>query len=50
MAYAYKEYWLLFLDKRHACILPRAAITVGDPDDFLDFWTEKTGIPIKKIK
>ena len=49
-ACAYKEYWLLFLDKRHAEILPRSAMTVGDPDAFPAFWAEKTGIPIKKIK
>ena len=49
-ACAYKEYWLLFLDKRHAEILPRSAMTAGDPDAFPAFWAEKTGMPIKKIK
>ena len=49
-AWVYKEYWLLFLDKHHAEILPRSAMTVGDPDAFPAFWAEKTGIPIKKFK
>ena len=49
-ASVYKEYWLLFLDKRHAEILPRSAMTVGDPDAFPAFWEEKTGMPIKKVK
>ena len=49
-AYVYKENWLLFLDKRHAYILPRFAMTEGDPGAFPAFWTEKTGKPMKKIK
>ena len=49
-ACAYKEYWLLFLDKRHAEILPQTVMTVGNPDAFPAFWAEKTGMPIKKIK
>mgnify|MGYP004491339729 CR=1 FL=1 len=47
---ACKGYWLLFLDQRHAYILPRAAMTAGDPDAFSDFLTEKIGKPAEKIK
>ena len=49
-ACAYKEYWLLFLDKRHAYILPQAAMTAGSPESFPDFLTEKTGKPVKKLR
>ena len=49
-ACAYKEYWLLFLDKRHAYILPQAAMTAGSPESFPDFLTEKTGKTVKKLR
>lgn len=49
-AYACKGYWLLFVDQRHAYILPQAAMTAGDPAVFSDFLTEKTGKTIKRIK
>ena len=49
-AYACKGYWLLFVDQRHAYILPQAAMTAGDPAVFSDFLKEKTGKTIKRIK
>ena len=49
-AFACKGYWLLFVDQRHAYILPQAAMTAGDPAVFSDFLTEKTGKTIKRIK
>ena len=49
-AYVCKGYWLLFVDQRHAYILPQAAMTAGDPAVFSDFLTEKTGKTIKRIK
>ena len=42
-AYDYQDRWFLFLDKRHAFILPKAALTVGEAGMFAVFWTEKTG-------
>ena len=49
-AYACKGYWLLFVDQRHAYILPQAAMTAGDPAVFSDFLTEKTGKTVKRIR
>ena len=49
-AYACKGYWLLFMDKRHAYILPQTAMTTGNPEDFPAFWVEKTGMSIKTIR
>ena len=48
--YECKGYWLLFVDQRHAYILPQAAMTAGSPESFPDFLTEKTGKTIKRIK
>lgn len=48
-AYDYCDRWFLFLDKRHAAILPRAAMTAGDPEAFGAFLEEKLGKPVLHI-
>lgn len=42
-AYDYCDRWFLFLDKRHALILPRTAMTEGDPEAFVRFLEKKIG-------
>ena len=49
-AYLYKKYWILFQNNYHAKILPQTAMTTGNPENFPDFWVEKTGMSIKTIK
>ncbi len=42
-AYDYRGRWFLFLDKRHAIILPRAAMTMGKMETFASFLEQKLG-------
>ena len=47
--YTYSGYFFLFLDKKHAYILPKAAFVRGDPAVFPQFIEEKSGIMMKTI-
>ena len=49
-AYDYQDRWFLFLDKRHAFILPKAALTAGEAGMFAAFWTEKTSKTVIQMK
>lgn len=49
-AYTDQKRWFLFLDKRHAFILPKEAMTMGDPEMFADFWKSKSGKDIIHVK
>ncbi len=42
--------YLLFLDKRHAFILPERSRSGGDPEAFQGFLEEKTGLPVRILK
>lgn len=42
--------WFLFQTPYHACILPKSALTDGDPEQFEAFWAEKTGKPVTHMK
>ncbi len=46
----YKNRYFLFLDKRHAYILPEDKFTVGDPQQFKAFIEEKCGKPLQVIR
>lgn len=43
-------WYFLFLDKKHAVILPEGAMIAGDPEHFRDFIQEKTGKPVEYVK
>ncbi len=45
----YRERYFLFLDKRHAHILPEAHFAVGDPKDFSAFIEDRTGKQVEYI-
>lgn len=45
----YRERYFLFLDKRHAHILPERAFAVGDPKDFSTFIEDRTGKRVEYI-
>lgn len=45
----YRERYFLFLDKRHAHILPERAFAVGDPKDFPAFIEDRTGKRVEYI-
>lgn len=49
-AYDDQKRWFLFLDKRHAFVLPKEAMTMGNPEMFVDFWKSKSGKDMIKIK
>lgn len=49
-AYAYDARWFLFLDERHAFILPRAAMTEGEKETFSAFLSEKLGKPVVTLR
>lgn len=49
-AYDYCERWFLFLDKRHAIVLPRAAMTAGEPEAFAAFLEQKLQNEVIHIK
>lgn len=49
-AYDDQKRWFLFLDKRYAFILPKEAMTMGNPEMFVDFWKSKSGKDMIKIK
>ena len=44
-----REWYLLFLDKKHAVILPEAAMTVGDPAAFGPKLAEKFGGTVLEV-
>ena len=45
-----KGIFLLYVDKRHAVILPEHCFTLGTPDDFVGFIEEKTGKKVMNKK
>lgn len=48
-AYHYRERYFLFLDQRHAMLLPERALTQGDPAGLGSFLREKLGKEIKEL-
>ena len=48
-AYRYKERYFLFLDKRHAMLLPERALIRGEKAALRAFLTEKLGKEIKEL-
>lgn len=48
--YLCKERYLLFLDKRHAIILPKRALVKGDFTELNGFLAEKLGKEIREIR
>ena len=42
--------FVLMLSKRHTQQFPKAGITSGTPDEFREFLTEKTGLPVRYVK
>lgn len=48
-AYDDQKRWFLFLDKHHAFILPKEAMTMGNPEMFADFWKSKSGKDIIQV-
>lgn len=48
--YLCKERYLLFLDKRHAIILPKRALVMGDFTELNGFLAEKLGKEIREIR
>lgn len=49
-ACAFQDRWFLFQTPYHACILPKSALTEGDPEQFEAFWAEMTGKPVTHMK
>lgn len=49
-AFYYRERYFLFLDKRHAMLLPKRALIQGDASQLEAFLTEKLGKEIAKIR
>lgn len=45
-AACYRDRYFLFVDKSHAIILPKCAITEGTTNDFEKCWQKWSGIPI----
>lgn len=45
----YRERYFLFLDKRHAMLLPERALTNGDRAGLRSFLTKKLGMEIKEL-
>ena len=48
-AYHYRERYFLFLDKRHAILLPERALIQGEPAGLKDFLEEKMGKEITQL-
>lgn len=48
-AFHYRDRYFLFLDERHATLLPERALTEGDPAGLRSFLTEKLGAEIKEL-
>lgn len=48
-AYHYKKRYFLFLDKRHALLLPERGLIQGDPAQLKDFLSEKLGKEVKEL-
>lgn len=49
-AYYYRERYFLFLDKRHAVLLPERALVQGEPAALRIFLKDKLGKEIKEIR
>ena len=49
-ACVFQDRWFLFQTPYHACILPKSALTEGDPEQFEAFWAEMTGKPVTHMK
>lgn len=48
-AFLFQDRWFLMLDAQHAMVLPKSALTQGDPAAFAGFWQEKTGKAIQEL-
>lgn len=48
--YAYSGYFFLFIDQKHAYILPKASFTRGNSEEFPRFIEERCGKPMITIK
>ena len=45
-----QDSFVFMLSKRHTQQFPKAGMTSGTPDEFRDFLTEKTGLPVRYVK
>ena len=49
-AYHYKKTYFLYVDKRHAMLLPERCFTEGDVSLFGEFISEKCKVTVKEVK
>ena len=45
-----QDSFVFMLSKRHTQQFPKAGMTSGTPDEFRDFLTKKTGLPVRYVK
>ena len=45
-----QDSFVFMLSKRHTQQFPKAGMTSGTPDEFREFLTEKTGLPVRYVK
>ena len=45
-----QDSFVFMLSKRHTQQFPKAGMASGTPDEFRDFLTEKTGLPVRYVK